>query len=208
MRIMLTRTVLSAALLFLITSGANAATLNVVGGQLLGASGVDVGGTLYNVEFLDGTCIALFSGCDSVIDFMFTTSSEALAASQALLDQVFTDGVSGSFDDDTTLTNGCTHTLVCDAATPYELSGVEKVFVAIAENWSGSLMPGSDSAVLAFSFAVTRYDTLPDDTSVYAVWTPVPEPKTALLLAMGLVGLGWRGRVRQTRHRSVSVELH
>jgi hypothetical protein len=36
--------------------------LNVVGGQLLGASNVDVGGNLFNVQFLDGTCIDLFDG--------------------------------------------------------------------------------------------------------------------------------------------------
>ena len=50
---------------------ASAATLNVVGGQLMGASGVDVGGILYDVEFLDGTCIDLFSGCDESADFDF-----------------------------------------------------------------------------------------------------------------------------------------
>jgi hypothetical protein len=36
-------------------SNAHAATLNVVDGQLMGAFGVDVGGSLYDVEFLDGT---------------------------------------------------------------------------------------------------------------------------------------------------------
>lgn len=30
------------------------------GGQLTGATGVDVGGTLYDVTFMDGTCIAMF----------------------------------------------------------------------------------------------------------------------------------------------------
>jgi hypothetical protein len=78
-----------AIVLVLMAGGAQAATLNVVGGQLHGAFGVDVGGTLYNVEFLDGTCIALFNGCDAVSDFTFQSSALAAAASQALLDQVF-----------------------------------------------------------------------------------------------------------------------
>jgi hypothetical protein len=78
-----------AIVLVLIAGGAQAATLNVVGGQLHGAFGVDVGGTLYNVEFLDGTCIALFNGCDAVSDFTFQSSALAASASQALLDQVF-----------------------------------------------------------------------------------------------------------------------
>jgi hypothetical protein len=37
-----------AVVLILMASGAQAATLNVVGGQLHGAFGVDVGGTLYD----------------------------------------------------------------------------------------------------------------------------------------------------------------
>jgi hypothetical protein len=58
-----------AVALILGAAGASGATLNASGGQILGASGVDVGGTLYDVEFLDGTCIALFSGCDEVSDY-------------------------------------------------------------------------------------------------------------------------------------------
>ena len=76
------------AALTLMSAGAGAATLNVVGGQLVGASGVDVDGTLYDVEFVDGTCVDLFNGCDESSDFMFTTEAAALMASQALLDQV------------------------------------------------------------------------------------------------------------------------
>ena len=95
MRSMLTRTVLLAAL-FLSAAGANAATLNVVDGILYGASDVDVLGQLYDVEFLDGTCIALFSGCDSTSDFAFTTLTGARTAAGALLSQVFVDSASHS----------------------------------------------------------------------------------------------------------------
>jgi hypothetical protein len=69
--------------LFLAASGTRAATLNVIDGQLVGASNVDVGGILYDVEFLNGTCIALFDGCDSSADFTFTNSVDAIAAAQA-----------------------------------------------------------------------------------------------------------------------------
>ena len=40
-------------MMILVASSTSAAVLNVVGGQLLGASSVDVGGNLYNVEFVD-----------------------------------------------------------------------------------------------------------------------------------------------------------
>jgi len=91
-----------------LASTANGATLTVTGGGLLaGATGVNVGGTLYDVEFVDGSCIALFDGCDAITDFEFTTESAAVAASQALLDQVFLNVPQGTFDDTPFLTVGC-----------------------------------------------------------------------------------------------------
>ena len=51
-------------LLFCFSQVGYAATLIVDGGgQLLGASGVNVGGTFYDVSFLGGTCEDTFSGC-------------------------------------------------------------------------------------------------------------------------------------------------
>jgi hypothetical protein len=38
-------------------------------GLLTGATGVNVGRKLYNVEFVDGTCRDLFGFCDAVSDF-------------------------------------------------------------------------------------------------------------------------------------------
>jgi hypothetical protein len=128
---------LSIAVLSLLTaSTASAATLNVSGGQLLGASGVIVDGSSYDVAFLDGTCIALYSGCDEVSDFTFQSEAAAVLASQALLDQVFLDGAN-LFDTDPELTEGCTATTLCEATTPYTPS----VFVAVARNVATSAPP-------------------------------------------------------------------
>lgn len=46
------------------SNSAKAVVLQVVGGQLVGAQGVNVGGDLYDVTFGSGTCVALFSGRD------------------------------------------------------------------------------------------------------------------------------------------------
>ncbi len=73
--------------LVLMSSGAQAATLNVVGGQLMGASGVDVAGILFDVQVLDGSWITLFDGCDDPSDITFPTEASVILASQALLDQ-------------------------------------------------------------------------------------------------------------------------
>src|SRR5258705_14007916 len=83
-------------------------------GKLLGADRVDVGGTLYDVRFVDGTCFTLYSECDAVADFPFTGGAVNLA-SQALLDQVLI----GAFDADPALTSGCTDPFQCLILTPY-----------------------------------------------------------------------------------------
>jgi hypothetical protein len=98
--------------------GLKGKTINVVGGQLMGASGVLVDGNLYGVQFLDGTCIDLFNGCDDVSDFTFQTEASATLASQALLDQVFLDGVDGAVDSLPSLTNGCEDATTCLANYP------------------------------------------------------------------------------------------
>jgi len=177
---------LSVAVLFILTaSAASAATLNVSGGQLLGASDVIVAGDLYNVEFLDGTCIDLYSGCDDVSDFTFQTEAAALLASQALMDQVFVDGAF-SFDTSPSLTFGCPAAL-CLAFTPYSVG-----FVAGARNAALELADGVFTTTPAPIF-----DTSTDGgiaSVVYAVWTVVPEPGTAVLMGLGLLGLSVRNR--------------
>src|SRR5262249_17482399 len=93
-------------------------------GKLLGADGVNVGGTLYDVRFVDGTCINVFSGCDSLADFAFTTLAAVAVAAQALLDQVFLDVSAGNFDTDPTLTQGCTFPFSCVPLAPFAFVGM------------------------------------------------------------------------------------
>ena len=77
----------SVFLLLIWTAAAKAVTLNVdFSGQLRGASGVDVAGVLYDVEFEEGSCNELFGGCDTDADFPFATPEAARQASLALLD--------------------------------------------------------------------------------------------------------------------------
>ena len=55
----------------------------------LDAFGLNVGGSVYDVAFVEGTCIDLFDGCDEVSDSAFTSLADAPLASQALLILVF-----------------------------------------------------------------------------------------------------------------------
>ena len=185
-----------AAVLVLMASSAQAATLDVVGGQLMGASGVLVDGSLYDVQFLDGTCIDLYNGCDEASDFTFQTQASAVLASQALLDQVFLDGVEGQFDSLPQLTNGCTYSERCVSLSPYALSGSPLVLsVAGAQNEKPpSIDISSLPAHLSRDVLVSVVGL--DGSFNYAVWSAsvVPEPSTALLLSLGLTGLAARRR--------------
>ena len=178
--------------MFLGSSGATAATLNVVGGRLAGASGVQVDGELFDVQFLDGTCGEVFDGCDSLSDFDFDTRSSAESAAQALLDQVFLDGESGAFDTSPGLTFGCDYNTWCMAWTPYEQAdfgaGVFGVHAMAAQN--PSPVYGNDSST---SWGIwDYYDTSEEGQYVWVAWTPIPEPSMNLLMLLGLAGLSWR----------------
>jgi hypothetical protein len=171
---------------------AHAAVLTVdSAGQLTGASGVDVNGTLYDVMFMDGTCIDNFNGCDSLSDFTFDQTGAGIAA-QALLDQVFLDVASGDFDSVPTLTNGCTFVgLSCNTLIPFELttliggiSGLTAVAVINASGISGDSIGLSSADITA---ALARQAT-------YAIFSlsdvsEVPLPAAFPLFLAGIAGL-------------------
>jgi hypothetical protein len=189
-------------LLALVCSTASyGATLHTSNGSLLGASGVNVNGALYDVSFQDGVCADLYDGCDQNSDFPFANPLDAddvtmgLAANIALLEQVFIDSPLGAFDSVPSLTNGCFAVGGCQVSTPLFLSqggnGLGILWLFNRNNVDGDIGTGSGAGLRSFD---TRIQNPVNDSHVYAVWhlaAPVPEaPPYAMLLAgMALVGV-------------------
>jgi streptogramin lyase len=153
----------------------NAATLVVSDGQLMGATGVDISGSLYDVAFVDGSCNALFDGCSN---FAFTTDEQARIAAIALIGQVFIDTAQGQFDYDPSLTSGCDNRGGCLALIPYAVGNLFNWYdtpqaIARSANNNGEF----DNDYVPGRWEYTPYyDTGTYGQHVYAVFTPSPLP--------------------------------
>ena len=178
-------------------TSAKAATLNVDGGKLLGATGVVVAGFgTFDVAFLDGSCSSLFSPCN--VSQFIGDGDVAFVAGNALLSQVLT----GDFDADPGLTNGCNDTAFCEVLVPHAVSSS---FVSFFKVFNASDTSGFTDGVFS-SGASTGFDTTGEDGFVYAVFTAapvsaVPLPPAALLFGTALVGLVGISRRRRQANR-------
>lgn len=184
---------------FLFAMPARAATLIVDGtGQLRGAEGVIVSGKVYNVQFLEGSCVELFSGCDALSDFDFANRADSLAAAEALLAQVFLDGLQGEFDTDPGSIFGCASAASsCNTLIPDELFGAIQLRGAASFNAAIEANDATSSAFFATSDPSSAFASV-NYARFSLVSTAVPEPATWLMLIVGLFGIGGAMRKRQT----------
>jgi hypothetical protein len=192
----------SLALLGLSVSQANAASYNVVGGELIGAFDVSVGGNLYDVTFQGGTCIALFNGCDDSSDFTFQTAATADLASQAILDQVY--GAGDMYDNDPTLTRGITWPDSSFLLTVWSQDPGDSDYYLYdaAYNWA---VESKDQNLdcTGFNYCGLRRadDNSLSPNTTFAIWSPsvsaVPVPAAVWLFGTALIGFVGMSRRRK-----------
>ena len=179
--------------------------LQVSSGQLTGATGVDVDGTLWDVIFSDGAW-----DFSSGTGLPASTKEEADLFGQALLDQVFLDSVLGLFDSDPETTNGCFNTLACQIWTPYAIdsSRGETSFSITFNQSSESIQEDFVRDVRGvlgltgdFSDVTQRvlgvWSLSPTDPPTDPPTTSVPEPGTLGLFGIGLLGMGMARRKKK-----------
>ena len=193
--------VLTALICSYATTANAAVTYTVENGNLMSAQGIIVGGSLYDVEFVDGTFNNLFPTGTSIPSV--NSFNEVLAFGNALLDQVFIDGPSGLWDSSPTLTNGCEFANYCEMIVP---------IVNTSVNFVSAFNSATDTTFVDFQtqvgdFVVTQnldrnYPTDQFNHRTFAKFTqqsvsPVPEVPNQVLLAVGsliLLGMSRRNR--------------
>ena len=166
--------------------------------QLVGATGIEINGEVYQVQFADSSCIFLFNDCDETTDFFFPDAQSGLEANLALLEQVLLDLPSGLFDSEPELTHGCYSHIQCSIVTPVgsvapQLEVFPAVFLINKKDQRNDIHTGSGSTFRASDFGLRNSSA---DTLTYAIWSKeagsgvsVPVPASFLLYSSALVAI-------------------
>jgi hypothetical protein len=183
-----------------------AAPIAVINGSGLytGFTGLDVGGTLYDVNFVEGTMLSLFG--NPVVSYFATSAADA-AASTALYSAI---GATPALDGSPNLTFGCSadSPLACFIWTTYtaDAQGFNVIELRNGQE-SQNVQNGLNDIIVANNLDTTTLSAFPSGGGfVYADWSlsgttdpnPTPEPATLTLIGLGLAGMV--GKARQRRN--------
>lgn len=170
---------------FTLAQSAQAAMITESGGFMTGATGINVGGKLYDMELKDGTCVLLFGGCDEQSDFPFDAAGTQEALTE-LLDLITVSMFVNAPDKIT----GCAASIYqsCVIETPYNVFDAFNIQLDELVIFSYA-----DPLITQGVFLPPSFDTSSASHVVYALWTAqptrtIPEPSSLLLIGMGLLG--------------------
>lgn len=150
-------------------------------GLLTGATGVVVGDETFDVSFVDGACIDIFSGCEDSGNFTFKTFESAKLAAAALEATVFLDSEQGNFDSIPSKVRGCSGPITpCSIMTPFGFSAVSPAEISDVSfiNAPQRMDPGPISGASDFvAKGRTKNKKTKPVISVWAVWSSLsPKP--------------------------------
>lgn len=184
-------------------NSATAATVDIApDNQLLGAMGVEVAGTLYDVAFVDGICVDVVFGCDNPASLAFSDAATALLAAQAIFDQVI--NIAGAnYSSSPGLVNGI-DLGQADSYIYTPLFNGSGFDVVSTRNHQATVL----DAVSGPSSIIQSTDTSAEAITVFASWSladteptvsAVPLPAGGILMLTGLAGIAALGRLKSLR---------
>lgn len=172
--------------------------------NLLGASGVKINNKLYDVKFEEKNLNDLFLTNGNNYNFLFTTPEDAKAASQALLDQVLVD----QYDSHPEYTHGVACISYSYILTPFKAewsNDYNDILIYFFSAYNSDKQSPTEDYAVQYSAQLASWSptTLIPDSLVCAVWTlnpatTVPEPATALIFSVGILGIANFCRKKRT----------
>lgn len=186
---------------FIASSGVQATTLIIDGNnKLLGADGVNVNDSFYDVRFEDNTAQAIW-GDD--YHFTFNTEEQASQASLAILGSVLLPAPGyADYDLDPEMTNGISYDKIGVVLTPWYFDGYLYVEAVGAYNYDDD----RHNICSYNQIWLTDENLFDKDMYVWAVWSTaasVPEPTTMLLFGLGLLGISGVSRRKKIKISSL-----
>ena len=134
-------------------------------GSLVGVRTLAFEGALYEVEFIDGSCIELLDGCDEPEDFPFESIPQAEAASAVLQTLFSTRGYA---------IRGCEPDFSCSLLTPIELTGDPPRVRAVDLFVGSPSCTGNCASYEGYEAPEPDSDLSDQPRMVYAMWRMEP----------------------------------